>query len=194
MPKVTVQWPSRTCLWHLPVEPTETVVVPCGDGYLIGIVTYGLTEHGGKNDRNCKGYNPSVWRMPPTSIIIVSIPWSWKNCRRKPLICFLAFLRRWTSYNRQGIHNASRRVSCRFLTRIHFASCPTKVCNPKQLFNKSSTVRLRHNAANGNNTFSIGSGQTGAFSAANLSSIVDNTVFRSMESYNDTGTASCKKL
>ena len=34
------------------------------DGYLIGIVTYGSTEHGGKSDRNCKGYNPSVWRMP----------------------------------------------------------------------------------------------------------------------------------
>lgn len=34
------------------------------DGYLIGIVTFGSTEHGGKTDKTCKGYNPSVWRMP----------------------------------------------------------------------------------------------------------------------------------
>ena len=34
------------------------------DGYLVGIVTYGSTEHGGKNDRNCKGYNPSAYHMP----------------------------------------------------------------------------------------------------------------------------------
>jgi hypothetical protein len=33
-------------------------------GYLVGIVTYGSTEHGGKNDRNCKGFNPSAFRIP----------------------------------------------------------------------------------------------------------------------------------
>lgn len=33
-------------------------------GYLIGIITFGSTEHGGKSDTNCRSYNPSVWRMP----------------------------------------------------------------------------------------------------------------------------------
>jgi hypothetical protein len=32
--------------------------------YLIGIVTFGSTEHGGAQDRNCRGYNPSAWRIP----------------------------------------------------------------------------------------------------------------------------------
>ena len=33
-------------------------------GIWSGLSLYGSTEHGGKNDRNCKAYNPSVWRMP----------------------------------------------------------------------------------------------------------------------------------
>lgn len=32
-------------------------------GYLVGIVTFGSTEHDGKNT-NCKAYNPSMWRCP----------------------------------------------------------------------------------------------------------------------------------
>ena len=31
------------------------------NGYLIGIITYGSTSQGGKNDPKCNGYNPSVW-------------------------------------------------------------------------------------------------------------------------------------
>jgi S1-C subfamily serine protease len=35
------------------------------DGYYVGIITYGTTEHGGKNDRSCRGINPSTWHIPP---------------------------------------------------------------------------------------------------------------------------------
>ncbi len=32
--------------------------------YFVGIVTFGSTEHGGKSDSNCKGYNPSMCGAP----------------------------------------------------------------------------------------------------------------------------------
>jgi hypothetical protein len=42
------------------------------DGYLIGIVTYGTTGQGGKNDRNCRSINPSMYHMP--SVMGLTIP------------------------------------------------------------------------------------------------------------------------
>ena len=59
---------SCCILLHLPNHPMQTHyegLREVGKGYLIAIVTFGSTEHGGKNDKNCLGYSPSVVHIPP---------------------------------------------------------------------------------------------------------------------------------
>ena len=41
------------------------------DGYVLGLITYGSTSKGGRNDTRCMAYNPSAIHMPQTLDVTV---------------------------------------------------------------------------------------------------------------------------